>query len=74
MAHFYATIRGGRGEASRGGSKASGIEANVASWEGSVFVRLWRENGKDMARVSLEPWHGSGASKPLYYGPVSGIE
>ena len=76
MAQYLAAIKGQRGEASRLGSKRSGMDATVASWEGSVSVRLWHDakTGRDMARVSLEPWHGSGSSRSLYYGPVSGQE
>ena len=74
MAHFLAAIQGHRGEASRLGTKKSGLDATAASWQGSVSVRLWHDakTGRDMARVSLEPWHGSGVSRGLYCGPVSG--
>jgi len=74
VAQFYGLIKGARGEASRLGHKTSGMDATAASWEGSVSVRLWhdKKTGRDMARVSLEPWHGSGVSRGLYYGPVSG--
>ncbi len=74
MAHFFAAIQGHRGEASRLGTKRSGLDATAASWQGSVSVRLWHDakTGRDMARVSLEPWHGAGVSRSLYYGPVSG--
>src|SRR5467141_3221312 len=76
MAHFRAVIQGARGEASRLGTSASGLDATAASWEGSVSVRLWhdKKTGRDMARVSLEPWHGAGVSRSLYYGPVSGAQ
>ena len=74
MAHFLAAIKGHRGEASRLGTKRSGLDATAASWQGAVEVRLWHDakTGRDMARVSLTPWHGAGSHKPLYYGPVSG--
>ena len=75
MAHFYADIKGCRGEASRLGSKASGIIAHVASWAGSVRVSISHDEktGEDWACVSLEPWHnGAGVSRLLYSGPVSG--
>ena len=74
MAQYFAAIKGQRGEASRLGSKKSGIDATVASWQGAVDVRLWHDQktGRDMARVSLIPWHGVGSSRLLYYGPASG--
>ena len=40
MAQFRGTVRGDRGEASRQGSKASGLHASAASWAGAVHVRL----------------------------------
>jgi hypothetical protein len=72
MAHFYGTIAGQRGEASRLGSKTSGLETVAASWEGAVSVRLYEKDGRDYCSVSLIPWHGNGTSKILYTGPVSG--
>ncbi len=76
MAHFYGTVQGSRGEASRLGSKANGLNAHIASWQGAVDVRLWHDSktGRDMANVYLTRHHGSGTEKSLYYGPVSGME
>jgi hypothetical protein len=70
MAHFYGTLQGQRGEASRLGSKDSGIAVTAASWAGAITVHLYREGDVDMARVSMRPWHGSGVSHELYVGPV----
>ena len=72
MAHFYGTLQGNRGRASRLGSKDSGLDVTAASWEGSVRVYLRHEKGVDTAFVSLEPWYGKGESRVLYNGPVSG--
>lgn len=73
MAHFYGAVTGkARTEATRLGSKASGLRAVAASWEGSVVTRLYERDGIDWAEVYLSPWHGSGTSKLLYDGPVSG--
>jgi len=72
MAHFRAVIQGQRGEASRLGSKATGISANVASWQGGVDVRLWEADGIDMCRIELVPHYGKGTTRLLYDGPVSG--
>lgn len=51
MAHFYGTIKGQRGQASRLGGKTSGLETYAASWQGAVSVRLWVDEatGKDMS-------------------------
>lgn len=75
MAHFRGTIQGFRGEASRLGSKDSGLQVTAASWQGAVSVDLFAEaNGVDIARVQLYPHHGHGTSRILYEGPVSGAK
>lgn len=76
MSHFYGTLKGNRGEATRGGSKKSGIVSYTASWKGAVRVNLFFNEitGQDEANVSLVPWHGTGTIRPLYHGPVSGEE
>ena len=74
MAHFRGTIQCRRGEASRLGSKDSGLHVTAASWEGAVGVNLYRENGVDMARVYLTTHNGAGTNRTLYNGPVSGAE
>lgn len=73
MAEFLGTIQGNRGEVSRTGSKRSGITANIGSWSGGVYVRLWENErtGTTWCRVTLQKWHGSGTEKMLYEGPVS---
>lgn len=72
MAHFYGTLHGARGPASRLGHKSSGLETVAASYQGAVKVRLYGRDGTDMAEVRLTPWQGSGSSRVLYDGPVSG--
>ena len=49
MSHFYATIQGAKGEASRTGSKQSGIYAHARGWDigGSVEVSHDEESGTD---------------------------
>lgn len=76
MAHFRGTISGSRGEASRLGTKASGMHVEAQSWGGKVVVRLYAvENGRDHAEVTLENHHGGGPVRPvvLYDGPVGGM-
>jgi hypothetical protein len=51
MAQFRATISGQRGGASRLGSKASGIEANVDGWDAGVRVIARHVDGKDVFDV-----------------------
>ena len=52
MAHFYATIRGNRGEATRMGTPNSGIGGHIRGW--NIGVRVYGrvdENGKDVFDV-----------------------
>ena len=71
MSHFYAIIRGNRGEATRMGGKSSGLYVNAAGWGGCVNTQLWHDKGKDYYRVSLIPWHGCrGSSRVIAEGPL----
>jgi len=73
MAQFFGTVQGGgKKEQTATGTAASGLVTNAASAQGSVQVRLTHDKatGLDVARVSLEPWEGAGASRVLYDGPV----
>ena len=72
MAHFYGTLKGTRGEATRCGGKGSGLVTYAASWEGAVRVDLSHDpvTGRDRARVTLTPWQGRGTERLLYDGPI----
>lgn len=75
MAHFRGEIRGQRGEASRLGSKQSGLTVAAQAWDGQVVTRLWHENGRDYVRVYVEAnpatYGDAGAKHTLYYGPLA---
>jgi hypothetical protein len=60
MSHFYGTLKGQAGTATRRGSKNSGLEVVAASWNGAVIVTLSHEQGKDCYVVAVGPWHNSG--------------
>ena len=72
MAQFRAEIQGNRGEASRLGTKSSGITTTTASWQGAVKVQLWydEKHDRDMYMVQLIPWHGKGTSQVIVSGMV----
>lgn len=74
MAHFYGTLQGTRGEATRCGSKASGMETYCASWRGAVrcYAYVDEQTGEDFVTVSLTPWQRRGVSETLYDGPIGG--
>jgi hypothetical protein len=74
MSHCYGVLNGSRGEATRCGTKSSGMTATAASWQGAVSVSLYERDGIDYARVSLTPWQGAGTDRVLYDGPVSGAK
>ena len=62
MSHFYGTLNGNRGEASRCGTKGSGMITYAAGWEGAIRVMVRYDEANDIDRysVALTPWHGSG--------------
>ena len=74
MAHFYGTLKGARGEASRLGTKSSGLRTVAASWQGAVDVWLYEKDGRDYASISLMPWRGAGKDVAIYDGPVDGAD
>lgn len=72
MAHFYGTLQGARGEATRLGTKNSGIHTTTCSYQGKVRVVLDfdEKTGKDIATISLAKHMGSGVEYTLFEGPV----
>ena len=53
MAQFYASIQGNRGEATRMGTKSSGIYGHIRGWDVgcSVIIRYDKKTGKDIVTV-----------------------
>ena len=51
MSHFYGGVRGGRGEATRCGSKRAGLQAYAKSWLTCVEVHYEHVDGEDQIRV-----------------------
>ena len=76
MAHFYGEVKGRAGEASRLGTKATGIKTVAASWQGGVDVNLWHRDdlNEDWVEVYMIRWNGEGTNKLLYRGPVDRFE
>ena len=70
MAHFYGTLQGGRGEATRCGSKDSGMVTYCTSWRGAVRCTAYDRGGIDCVRVERVPWKGAGPYVLLYDGPM----
>lgn len=72
MSAFYGTLQGNRGQATRMGSKESGVRTQNAGWGGCVAVQTFKDdNDRDCASISLTPWSGSGGPNVvLYIGPI----
>ena len=51
MAQFYASIQGNRGEATRMGTKASGIDGHIRGWHVGCRVVCRHIDGKDVVSV-----------------------
>ncbi len=63
MAHFYASIQGNRGEATRMGSKDSGIDGHVRGWGVGIKSRCFVDhNGVDCCEV----WLTSGSNTTFH--------
>ena len=52
MSHFYGRLQGCRGETTRTGSKGSGINAHIRSWNNDVYASLDDEEG-DVLRLTI---------------------
>ena len=77
MSHFYGTLQGNRGPATRCGTKSSGIKVVAASWRGCITVSIYHEkptapggNGRDIFVIHQEPWHGKGFSELIAHGEL----
>lgn len=54
MSHFYGYLRGNRGTTTRGGSKGSGINAHIKSWNNDVYANLKSDDdGKDILSLTI---------------------
>jgi hypothetical protein len=52
--HFYASIQGSRGEATKQGTAESGIDGHIRGWDVGIAVRGYvDEDGKDRFYVTL---------------------
>lgn len=53
MSHFYGSIQGSKGQATRCGTKKSGISAHIRGWNVGARVDIFtNEQGQDEVRVS----------------------
>ena len=78
MSYFYGTVKGGRSEATRQGTKTSGLVSHSASMEGAVKVVLSYDDTleKVVASISLTTWPyaNAGVDRHLMTLPIDGSE
>lgn len=71
MSHFYGTMQGSRGQATRCGTKNSGFEVVAASWEGAIRTVLYVDDqGRDCFRVEQTTWTGAGIYELIAEGVI----
>lgn len=70
MSHFYGVVQGQRGDATRCGSKGSGLRAVAASWAGAIKVSLHVDDqGRDCFQVRQVQWqNGAGINEIIAEG------
>jgi hypothetical protein len=75
MAHFYGTLNGTKGEATRCGDKRNGLTTYAASYSGAIKTTLYVDaQGRDCFRVTEEKWQGSGQYRPIAEGVLGGVK
>ncbi len=72
MSQFYASIRGNRGEATRMGSRASGISGHIRGWDVGVRVSGWDRFGDDV--FDIYTTGGSNGDLSAYVGTVTLVD
>lgn len=71
MSHFYGTMKGSRGEATRCGTKNSGMSVTAASWNGAIRTLLFvDDDGDDAYRVVQVEWQGRGVYRTIAEGKI----
>lgn len=68
LAHFYGTTQGNRGEATRCGSKSSGLVSSVNGWEIGGTIEISHDKDNDRDEVEIYITSGSGNGSSLYVG------
>ena len=69
MAHFRATIQGNHGEASRLGSKSSGIKATVNGWD--IGTSIYAEHSELLQSDLIRVHFTGGSNSYTSYGSIT---
>ena len=74
MAHFYGSMQGNRGEATRMGTKDSGFYAHIRGWDVGVRVELYYNEETEKDEIFIYKTGGSNGrhSDKLLYKIVEG--
>ena len=71
MSTFYGTLQGCRGEATRCGSRASGIKASAQSWDGSIITELsYTDDDELLVRICVTDGSSSYMSGATWRGTI----
>ena len=70
MSHFYGVLQGSRGEATRCGTRRSGIVTTAAGWGGCIRVHVYHDEttGEDRFVVAQDTWQGKGVTEQIATG------
>ena len=76
MSHFYGTLQGSRGEATRCGTKNSGLVTYAASWSGAIRTQVWHDHqiNRDRYEVWESPWQSIGKNRLIERGIINDHE
>ena len=75
MSHFYSQIKGHRGEATRCGTKSSGIRANATGWDigGTCKVHFNPQLGTDVVEFYLtDGSNGRSSTRVATFASIDG--
>lgn len=67
MAQFYASIQGNRGEATRMGTKLTGIEGHIRGWNIGCRVHMYHRDGVDHCWIYQTKGSNGGEEKLLVH-------
>ena len=72
MSHFYGTLRGSRGRATRCATKKSGLVSIAASWAGCIKVSIHHDEktGLDHFYIEQDNWQGRGIRQAIASGII----
>lgn len=75
MAHFYGDLQGNRGEATRCGSKDSGIRSHVRGWNvGCLATCFTDDQGRDCVGITVTSGSGYNNGATLSLGTFTRID